>query len=330
MATTAIVAEILIVGLEASAWLTLLVLTIFGTGWIDVGVLEGWQALVTIVVLAGAYVLGILVDRAADSAHKALEGRRPGRVVDKPASIATMRLAAMQVSGVATFVDYQRSRLRIARATVLNLVLALPAVVLFLASRTSAGATVIAVAALVLAAAATLAHLAYRRIEVAYVSRLSDAYALVKKLPKPDLAAAIPWRLDDGELEILLVRTTGGEYWTLPKGHRRRGETLPEAAARETREEAGAEGRLDGRRMGVYRYPSGSRPGRRKDHRVAAFLLEVRREGLERTAEEEKRERRWFDLDGATAALAEGRDEPYANEVAEVLETAASRVARDD
>ena len=35
MATTALVAELLIIGLEAAGWLALLVLTIFGSDWID-------------------------------------------------------------------------------------------------------------------------------------------------------------------------------------------------------------------------------------------------------------------------------------------------------
>jgi hypothetical protein len=40
MATTAIVAEILIVGLEALAWITLALLTIFGTDWVDTVVIQ--------------------------------------------------------------------------------------------------------------------------------------------------------------------------------------------------------------------------------------------------------------------------------------------------
>ena len=45
-------------------------------------------------------------------------------------------------------------------------------------------------------------------------------------------------------LEILPVRSRSGR-WTLPKGHLEAGETPPEAAARESREEAGVEGDLD-------------------------------------------------------------------------------------
>src|SRR4051794_4266863 len=79
LATTALVSEILVVGLEAEAWLAILVLAVFGSDWVDLGGLKGWEALVTILVVAGAYVLGILIDRLADSALHWTRGRdQPG------------------------------------------------------------------------------------------------------------------------------------------------------------------------------------------------------------------------------------------------------------
>ena len=53
------------------------------------------------------------------------------------------------------------------------------------------------------------------------------------------VAAAVPVRRrNGGDLEFLLVRTSNGERWTFPKGRVERGESMPEAAAREAREEA--------------------------------------------------------------------------------------------
>ncbi len=326
MATTAIVAEILIVGLEAATWVSLLVLAIFGTGWIHLGALAHWEGLATIVVLAAAYVLGILVDRAADTAHGLLERRWPGPPVDKPAGISRMRMTVLSEGGaMSTFVDYQRSRLRIARATVLNLFVALPVLVVFLAVRTDLGWLTAVVAGL-LALSVALAELAYRLIEFAYVNRLSDAYRLVKKLPKADLAAAVPYRLtDDGLLEFLFVRTKGGDRWTFPKGHRKRGETLPRTAAREACEEAGVKGRVEGKRLAGYLYPPGSRPGREEDYRVAAFLLEKRKEGLPRTGADAGREVVWKSAEEAGKLLEEGRtdkEQKYADEMKRVLDAA--------
>ncbi|MCA1690130.1 MAG: NUDIX domain-containing protein, partial [Actinobacteria bacterium] len=63
---------------------------------------------------------------------------------------------------------------------------------------------------------------------------------LVRRLGRPrELAAAVCWRWESEGLRIGLVSTRDGARWTFPKGHRERGETLAEAAAREAREEAG-------------------------------------------------------------------------------------------
>ncbi len=68
--------------------------------------------------------------------------------------------------------------------------------------------------------------------------------------PKP-VAAAIPFT-DDGRL-CLLRRAfdPGGGRWTFPGGFTDLGETVPDAARRETREELGIEVELDGL-VGVY------------------------------------------------------------------------------
>ena len=79
MATTAVFAEIVVVGLQVQALLVLLVLAIFGTEWISLSALADWTALLTILTLAGAYMLGVVVDRIADnvwrSAHRYAERR---------------------------------------------------------------------------------------------------------------------------------------------------------------------------------------------------------------------------------------------------------------
>jgi len=333
VATTAVVAEILIAGLGAGAWVSLLVLAIFGSDWIDLAALDSWQALVTIVVLAAAYVLGILVDRAADSLHNALGEHWPPRPVDKPAGIPRMRMVVLREGGaISTFVDYQRSRLRVARATVANLLLVLPVAVWFFVKRTDVGWWTIAVAALI-ALSALLAELACRRIDHAYVTRLSDAYRLVKKIKRSDLAAAVPYKVtDDGKLQLLLVRTKGGKRWTFPKGHRKKKESLAEAAQREAREEAGVKGRVDERCLAEYAYPPGSRPGRTEDYRVAAFLLAVRAEALKRVGDDARRELAWVDADEARALLEErrqGDERRYAEEMKRVVDAAVEAIEQE-
>lgn len=54
-------------------------------------------------------------------------------------------------------------------------------------------------------------------------------------------AGGVVWRRnpEDGSLEVVLVRPAGKETWGLPKGHLKTGESVVEAALRETREESG-------------------------------------------------------------------------------------------
>jgi 8-oxo-dGTP pyrophosphatase MutT (NUDIX family) len=276
VATTAIVAEILIVGLEAATWVCLLVLAIFGRDWIDLDAIKDWDAVVTVLLVAVAYVLGVLVDRAADSVLKHL----PSRPVDKPAKVAEMRLHLLATpSGVTSFLEYQRTRMRIARATVLNLAALAGALAVFLQClvQPPTWQTVCAVAAAVGAAAVT--YLLYRRIECAYVERLSDAYAMAKRLPKANRAAAVCYTRVGEDLKFVVVRTSEAkrgvtpetERWTFPKG---RVDRLKPLLGRRKRE-----GGVQEERRGM------SRAARRKGRKES--LWERRKETLWEAAERE-------------------------------------------
>ena len=189
LATTAVFAEILIIGLQVEAWVTLALVSVFGTDWIDLGGVKDFTALVTVGVLSLAYVLGIVADRLADTVLDRLERTKPGkrikrrlsksRKVEKPAKIATMRMKVMHESdGMTRFLDYQRSRWRITRATVINLAVAAPLAALYLAVGTDESrlwALAPLLCALVLVPAVYLAAV---RIQDAWVERLVDAYRI--------------------------------------------------------------------------------------------------------------------------------------------------------
>lgn len=57
-------------------------------------------------------------------------------------------------------------------------------------------------------------------------------------------AGAIPWRLEGDELEVLLIHRPRYDDWSWPKGKLDPGETLPECASRELREEIGVDAPL--------------------------------------------------------------------------------------
>jgi 8-oxo-dGTP pyrophosphatase MutT (NUDIX family) len=316
MVTTAVFAEIIVAGLQAATWITLVVLAVFGVGWADPAPLADWAALVTLLVLAAAYMLGVMIDRMADNVVLRLNRHLPPRPVDKPASVDEMRMTILaRDDGVARFLDYQRSRMRIARVTLLNLLLLIPAVAAFLLLRTDAGILVAAVVVLTCLLCAVLALRVYRNIECAYISRLSEVYRRANAIPETNIAAAVCCDRSDGQLRFGLVQTSDGVRWTFPKGHKRRGETLPEAALREAVEEAGISGRVDGTRLLAYRYPA-SRRGKTGDDLVAAFVLEVVRVG---PPTEPGRALVWCDLEEACVKLAEQREPVYAQEMERVL-----------
>ena len=53
-------------------------------------------------------------------------------------------------------------------------------------------------------------------------------------------AGGLIWRRrGDGSISVVLVRPAGRSTWVLPKGHVEAGETVPQAAMREVREESG-------------------------------------------------------------------------------------------
>jgi hypothetical protein len=194
LATTAVFAEILIVGLQVEAWLALALLSVFGTDWIELDPLKDFATLLTLVVLALAYVLGIIVDRLSDTLLDRFDASKSGKRIKKrmskskklelPAGVAIMRMTVMEASdGLTRFLDYQRSRWRIARATVLNLAIAGPVAALYLLVGTEvdrAWALAPIAAALVVI---PITYFAGVRIQDAWVARLKDAYELVEAAP---------------------------------------------------------------------------------------------------------------------------------------------------
>jgi ADP-ribose pyrophosphatase len=105
---------------------------------------------------------------------------------------------------------------------------------------------------------------------------------------------------------VLLLRRAiepGYGQWVFPGGHVDRGETLEEAALRETREECGALARIEGL-LGVYSYPG-------RPVIVAAFRATLLPESPEPYAADETLEIGWFapeEIDGVDLAFRSSAD----------------------
>ena len=90
--------------------------------------------------------------------------------------------------------------------------------------------------------------------------------------PAPYLqVGALPYRLTNGEAEILLVTSRGTAQWIIPKGWPMDGMSNAAAAAREAYEEAGIIGDADETPIGCFTYEK----ARKGEDTVSPFSVEV-------------------------------------------------------
>jgi len=111
-------------------------------------------------------------------------------------------------------------------------------------------------------------------------------------------SSVIPYRLRDGELEIMIVRSSQKKHWVVPKGIHEPGLTAQESAAREALEEAGVEGHVDPEPVGNYRYEKWG-----GICVVDVFTMEVRHIIPESEWEESHRTRQWVTAQEAASLL---------------------------
>jgi 8-oxo-dGTP pyrophosphatase MutT (NUDIX family) len=107
----------------------------------------------------------------------------------------------------------------------------------------------------------------------------------------------------DGTLLVLLVTTLQTQRWIIPKGWPWPGQQDCTSAAAEAREEAGVLGEARAVSIGSYTYEKRRSSGR-LPVRVTVYLLEVQQE-LDTWPECERRQRAWFTLSDAAAAVRE-------------------------
>lgn len=106
-------------------------------------------------------------------------------------------------------------------------------------------------------------------------------------------AAALPWRVGEKGVEVMLVTSRGTGRWVLPKGWPENDEPLAAAAAREAAEEAGLAGSVDDREIGRFYYGKELPSGLRMRCEVRVFPLAVD-QVADKWPERKKRLRGWF------------------------------------
>lgn len=153
-----------------------------------------------------------------------------------------------------------------------------------------------------------MAPAAIRVVDMADIDR-----ADVDVAPVVQAAGSIPWRVRDGQLQVMLIHRPRYQDWSWPKGRLNKGEPQPVAAVRETAEETGKTVMLgiplpglqyllaDGRVKRVH-YWSATRA--KKSHPAAAARFPV-----PPVDPDEIDDRRWFDVSTALAKLSRAADQ---------------------
>lgn len=135
---------------------------------------------------------------------------------------------------------------------------------------------------------------------------------------RPDIQyAALPFRLNRGTLEVLLITSRDTGRWVIPKGWPMDGKAPHEAAAQEAFEEAGVLGEVLGVAVGTYPYDKRLKKGALHPCTVEVFPLKVT-EHKRVWPEKAQRRRSWF----AAADAADRVDEP---ELADLIRAFATR-----
>lgn len=112
-------------------------------------------------------------------------------------------------------------------------------------------------------------------------------------------AGVIPYRTQQGEIEILLITSASGKRWIIPKGMIDFFMRAADAAAKEAWEEAGIVGTVKTPAIGSYRSRKWNLPCR-----VEVFLMSVAAV-QDDFPEANFRQRQWFDLPTAIQQVKE-------------------------
>ena len=116
--------------------------------------------------------------------------------------------------------------------------------------------------------------------------------------------AALPWRLGDDGVEVMMITSRETRRWVIPKGGRMVGKTDPQAAAQEAYEEAGVQGETLEAPIGHFRYAKRLKSGETQACVVAVYPLEVLIQ-LGAWPEDQQRQRRWMPQADAADAVHE-------------------------
>lgn len=124
------------------------------------------------------------------------------------------------------------------------------------------------------------------------------------KRKSPTQVAALPFRLLQGEPEVMLITSRETGRWIVPKGWMQKGRAPYAVASREAYEEAGLVGKVKKRPIGTYRYAKRLRLESTVICKVSVFPFHVEKE-LDEYPEMAVRQRCWLAPDEAASRVEE-------------------------
>ncbi|NVK20265.1 MAG: histidine phosphatase family protein [Methylocystaceae bacterium] len=153
--------------------------------------------------------------------------------------------------------------------------------------------------------------------EAATLEQMVDSADLPELFPFPDLdsdemrvrpayyyrqSCVVPYRMHEGDLQVLIVSSSKNKHWVVPKGIHDPGLSAQDSAANEAFEEAGVEGNVLEDEMGRYSYPKWD-----ATCEVSVYAMEVTNELTREDWQESHRMRRWV-LAESAAQLVQNPD----------------------
>jgi phosphohistidine phosphatase len=164
---------------------------------------------------------------------------------------------------------------------------------------------------------------------------ITRASSLDKKFPYPDhtskemrdrpayyynQSSVIPYRIKEGIVEILLVKSSKQKHWVVPKGISEPWLTLQTSAAKEALEEAGVEGEVEDNPLGSYTYKKWG-----AECTVQVYPMRVSRLIAENEWEESHRGREWLSPQKAVQRIKQAELKPMIKHLAKRLEKYTSK-----